>query len=429
MQSLVLGLLLCLQSLHISRSERDFGPGFGVKTSYVPNINDVIRNPFDDGCTPLLFWHLARHGTRTPVDSDIALMQWVLPAIRDRALTAWAEGRTNLDDGTILKLQTWEFTLSPEEDNLILTQSGRKECLEIGTRWRQRLENVTSWEMDKIEVYSSDKSRCVESAEAFMEGLLENQLPVTQDNDFIRYYTKCSKYMDTVLNGEEPYQEENLFAESEVFTAIANNVEDMTGVNLTSNEIALVWEICRFEVAWFPGVWSPWCNFFTQTDLKALDFKEDLRFFYIDGYAYDITAEMTQPLWQDLISRMDDIVETGSTANSTVIMYGHSETVNPFIVSLGLYNDERNLTASGWPAEDREWKTSRLNPFSSNVDVVVLQCQSDDFMSLELKVAVFNQEKQMALPGNVTALEDFLMAYRALAEEDFDTLCQNNLDD
>ena len=24
---------------------------------------------------------------------------------RDRALTAWAEGRTNLDDGTILKLQ------------------------------------------------------------------------------------------------------------------------------------------------------------------------------------------------------------------------------------------------------------------------------------------------------------------------------------
>ena len=35
----------------------------------------------------------------------------------------------------------------------------------------------------------------------------------------------------------------------------------------------------------------------------------------------------------------------------------------------------------------------------------------------------------MALPGNVTALEDFLMAYRALAEEDFDTLCQNNLDD
>ena len=43
---------------------------------------------------------------------------------------------------------------------------------------------------------------------------------------------------------------------------------------------------------------------------------------------------------------MDDIVETGSTANSTVIMYGHSETVNPFIVSLGLYNDERNLTVS-----------------------------------------------------------------------------------
>ena len=40
---------------------------------------------------------------------------------------------------------------------------------------------------------------------------------------------------------------------------------------------------------------------------------------------------------------MDEIASTGSTTNSTVIMYGHSETVTPFISALGLYNDNKNL--------------------------------------------------------------------------------------
>jgi hypothetical protein len=32
-------------------------------------------------------------------------------------------------------------------------------------------------------------------------------------------------------------------------------------------------------------------------------YREDLKYYYNDGFAYNITAEMTQPLWADLFNR------------------------------------------------------------------------------------------------------------------------------
>ena len=133
----------------------------------------------------------------------------------------------------------------------------------------------------------------------------------------------------------------------------------------------------RYEMAWFPNKTSTWCSFFSYEDLKTFEYLEDLKYYYKDGYAYNITAEMTQPLFNDLIQRLSDLKD-GLDGNSTILNFAHLETVLPFLTSLGLYKDDRDLLASDWPSKGHLWKTSSIGSFASNVAIVALECKTTE---------------------------------------------------
>ena len=94
----------------------------------------------------------------------------------------------------------------------------------------------------------------------------------------------------------------------------------------------------RFEMAWYPSNYSSWCSVFSHEDLKIYEFLEDLKYYYKDGPAYNITAEMTQPLFADIIQKMID-VKAGFDDNNTILNFAHEETVLPFLTALGLRQD------------------------------------------------------------------------------------------
>jgi multiple inositol-polyphosphate phosphatase/2,3-bisphosphoglycerate 3-phosphatase len=66
----------------------------------------------------------------------------------------------------------------------------------------------------------------------------------------------------------------------------------------------------RYEIAEFPDVLahvSPWCALFSEDDLKILEFADDLKFYWKDGYGFDINWKMTQPLMAEMHQKFSQL--------------------------------------------------------------------------------------------------------------------------
>ena len=80
---------------------------------------------------------------------------------------------------------------------------------------------------------------------------------------------------------------------------------------------------------------------------------------------------------------------SGTNDKKAYLYFGHSETINPMLAVLGLYNDTRPLVAADWPAlaASHPWQSSAMLGFSHNLALVALQCEDTH----QPMVAVYHQ--------------------------------------
>ena len=426
---------------------------FATKTSYFANANMDTSYPLPDECKPVFFWGMLRHGTRNPSDDDIIILADRLPEIKDRLLESWSEGNSFLSEDLVLYLDLWEFNLKPVDDGAHLTEAGWDEHYGMGERWGARLDNFI--DADKTEVRTSHKSRCRHSSEAFTTGLFGEEAEFYIDDSLARFYDDCPKYLEEIEANTATYEEVSKFDASEAFKKIINDVTAKTGVTFGKNDLLAIWEICRFESAWSRSLTSPWCEVFSLDNLKALEFREDLRYYYSEAYGYNITMDMTQPVWQDLISRLEEITLLDSKEhNSTVLLFTHSTATLPFMASLGLYDTSHSPIAADWPTDNYKWKTSQIASFATNLVFVVGECESvlnknliynhgsvedteQDSVFIhqiesdpsktrpdpELKIFLFHQEHPVPIPGLIHNLDAFINQYKYKTFIDFNKTC------
>ena len=77
-----------------------------------------------------------------------------------------------------------------------------------------------------------------------------------------------------------------------------------------SNKSTSVFVIYRYEIAEFPDVLehvSPWCSLFSEDNLKILEFADDLKYYWKDGYGFDINRKMTQPLMAEMHQKLSQL--------------------------------------------------------------------------------------------------------------------------
>ena len=428
---------------------QDTLPHFGTKTSYLVNGNMNIDYPLPTECTPVYLWGMLRHGTRNPGEEDIIIMADRLDEIKDRILDSWLDNTCHLDDDTIVYLDQWKFTLTVDDESK-LAEAGKYEHEEMGSRWRTRLHDFISKE--KTEVRTSHKSRCRHSSDAFTTGLFGEELEFYIDDSVARFYDDCPEFLENVEENDETYREAEKLEESEHFASIYKDVENTLGLNLAEKDITAIWDICRYETAWNKGIYSPWCNVFSMESISILEYREDLNYYYSEGYGFNVTLDMTQPLWSDLLTRLEEVKQhPTSITNSTVLLFTHSTATFPFMASLGLYKDESPITAADWPANtlNRKWKTSKIASFATNLMFIVGDCGTsanddlkynhesvDDLEEVfinqlesesegeRLKLFLFHQEHPIPLPNDIQYLDEFIDNYMHKSNVDFEQVCE-----
>ena len=194
--------------------------------------------------------------------------------------------------------------------------------------------------MSSIEARSSYKSRAIESGNNFLKAVVgqdETMIPLAVE-PIATYYKQCARYEWEV--DENPETEAELLklkasqAWADMIARVANryfyketknprkleieNLKDQdlissiktidnfhyfrTGVEMDAKKVDLVYDQCRFELAFYPELYNntfpPWCSVFTLADLELFDFASDLKNYYSDGDGYEITGKMTQPVFQ-----------------------------------------------------------------------------------------------------------------------------------
>ncbi|XP_078044814.1 multiple inositol polyphosphate phosphatase 1 [Augochlora pura] len=370
-----------------------------TKTPYrfIANYDDSVLEY--SGCTPKKIWLVVRHGTRYPGQKYVLPMIEMLPKLQQNILDNYQKGETTLNDEDIDLLKDWKITFT-ENDIMRLADEGGNEMIDLAERYQSRFSSLMP------EIYSNKTyrfkytatQRTEESAKNFATGLFGRHnsykvwYPEAEHKDpVLRFYKLCERWLRDVDNNPEAQEEEKQFLKSETYTGMLRDVSERIGYQIDHEVAHLMYMACSFETAWLPNMESPWCRMFTLNEFKILEYAEDMRKYWVDGYGYKLSYEQACIALRDMFDffKADD----GPLVSA---YFTHSGTILKLLAAAGVARDDHHLSHNLYDlyADDRAWKTGVIDSFASNIAFVLYNCSSSG-----LSVLFMHQERPLYLSG------------------------------
>lgn len=98
----------------------------------------------------------------------------------------------------------------------------------------------------------------------------------------------------------------SFYAEPAMQSAVQHVRASSQLMDLKPEDVQLMYTVCAFETAWQrhkpPSVW---CRFFDVDALRALEFAEDLEYYWNDGYGYELTHRIACPAIADMFAAIE----------------------------------------------------------------------------------------------------------------------------
>ncbi|VVC24780.1 Histidine phosphatase superfamily,Histidine phosphatase superfamily, clade-2,Histidine acid [Cinara cedri] len=390
MKVLLLTVLALLLSLNLAKCQSyDSGHRhntddpfsyFGSKTTY-----DAVSAKQDftqPNCNPAQLWLLSRHGTRNPANAiidKIAKLNEYKYKITENS---------SLSKDEIEAIHTWQLNLTQTDSNELNSQ-GVEDMSSLGLRLQQSYAEIFNepYNSGNFEVLSSPKSRCVNSAYNFLKSAFNiniTNIPIISGDDIKLNMSKfrSSRDEDDTIGGsnmDERYgylEELRKFQHGEEMQRVLLGVSKTMGLNytLSLDTVLVMYESCRYEKSWHVRSHPAWCAVFSQDDLDVLEYREDLHYYYSTGYGDSFNERLGCPVIKDLVAKFRYKSRT-RLGPKGVFYFAHSSNILGAIVRLGFARDLWNLTSDNYDKlRGRQWRTSYLSPFASNLMVVLYEC-------------------------------------------------------
>ncbi|KAF6025945.1 MINPP1 [Bugula neritina] len=267
-------------------------------------------------------------------------------------------------------------------------------------------------------------------------------------NDLMRFYEICSSYAYSEVNDyrrDQSMVEVTTFYSGPEALAVTKRVNSRLNISenensFTTEEVRIMWVLCGFEKALLgPGYDSPWCHLLTTEDSQVLEYAQDLKAYWKKGYGYTINYEQSCPLLTDIFTNFQEII-SNSSAPAVSLYFGHTETLLPFYSLLGLFLDEKPLTASNFlqHKEKRKFRSSIISPFAANIGFTLYECEEgaqashpdwpQDLQSHMLQIMVNEQIMPLPFTDKVAvSISDFEYHYYQYVHYcNFNKLCNNH---
>lgn len=406
----------------------------GTRTPYRLVSNNSLQRIHYEGCAAQKVWMIVRHGTRNPSTSNIESVNNRLPEIRDLILDSDSVPNEYVKNRDLDLFRKWKPHLDLRDENK-LTHEGEEEMLLLAERMQARFpnvfENVYSNTSYKLKYTFSQRTK--KSAYYFAAGLFgkfvakDVWFPTPSKRDpILRFYKLCDKWNTEIKATVREKGEHKKFAGSSHMQNVVKKVNERLGLNneLSISDISIMYIACGFETAWNKRTKSPWCSLFTEENLKVLEYMEDLKYYWQDGYGHELTYKQACPAFDDMISQFD----APTNLPRATVYFTHSGTLLKLLAHMGLYNDSEPLVASNFEKmSTRLWRTSLIDSFGTNLAFVLFKCGGTK------KVLAMHQEKIVRLPTCPdTDLCEYKKVinyyYQSIDSCDFNVMCENFLE-
>ncbi|XP_039747054.1 multiple inositol polyphosphate phosphatase 1-like isoform X1 [Pararge aegeria] len=365
----------------------------GTRTPYRFKSNKDDSKINFPNCKDSKIWMVARHGTRLPSVKDIVAISTILKDLRVDILLRNRSGKGPLNKEKLQWFENWSNGIPLEQENY-LTLEGQDEMILLAERMQKRFPNAikNKYNNETFMFRYTATQRAQQSAKYFTIGLFDKKNsqqvffePALKVDTTLRFYKHCDRWQKQVKRNPDTYKEVALFGQSKEMNDTLLSVSKRLGLDkaLTLEQVVLMYRVCGYETSWHKYTKSPWCFGFDEKSIKVLEYYEDLKKYWVDGYGH------TQQAACMVMKNMFDTMS--KSGRNATFLFSHSGTVLKLLTHLELYKPDSHLKGDAMD-ENRPWRTSDIDCFASNIAFVLFKCKDGD------KILTLHQEKVVKLP-------------------------------
>ncbi|KAL5276203.1 MINPP1 family protein [Megaselia abdita] len=392
---------------------------YGTKTAYV--VAKGVMEPKDyqvPNCSPTKMWHMSRHGTRLPTKNNILKMSQ-LGDVRDEIVANYKVRRSQPTSGGLClddlnQLQTWKWNNSITPDHAEdLTFQGYEDLFYMAKNYQRIFPNIypsTYNEQDFLFRYTNT-DRTYDSYVGYINGLfgkgsenyVKDQKPIGNDT-LLKPYNYCPLWIEYNKGIDNPKNntdsESYKFEHSQWMKNMIEEVSERLGFKYTleAELVNTMYDMCRFEQAWYVSQPSVWCAAFTPEHIKVLEYNEDIKYYYKAGYGNPLNQNQPCHAMKDMLKFLEN-----EQSPKAVAYFTHSVMIQMFVSSLGI-NKDSSMKANDYPNTNRNWRISKSGPFAANIAAVSYTCPNE---VEQKKVIFFLNQKPVELEGCKVGLCDW----------------------
>ncbi|XP_033335973.2 multiple inositol polyphosphate phosphatase 1 [Megalopta genalis] len=383
-----------------------------TKTAY--HFVHAGKTRFQDvpNCEAEQVWVLATHGTRCASKSEITEMLSLTEVQSQIINNHESRGNGHLCDRDLENLKRWkpnDYLVVGRAE--VLTPQGVEDMKLLAGRLQSNYPHLLQPESVVPESYMFKTAEGRASMDQFIKGLfgdgaamLGEEIPV--NDTLLSAYRTCNVW-DNDFNNVST-EEVSKFEEEPQFQSLIQNVSRRLGFlyHIPKRTILTMYDMCRYEKSWTVTQLSPWCAVFNKEELRVLEYREDLYYYYKAGYGREINAHLGCTLLQDMMNHFWKVEkDTESLEPKGVFYFSDIISLQNLLATLNINKDQSKLTAYNYDSmAKRQWRTSFISPFAANLVAVFYKCDGD---SRPNKVMFYLAEKLVMLDGCDVGLCDW----------------------
>lgn len=328
------------------------------------------------------------------------------------------------DSELVKELQSWNMWYDEWMDGQ-LVKNGEEDMKNLAHRLASLFPSLfTADKLKKCKMTftTSSKHRCVDSTKSFIKGLTHNYLQLSELTDaeqedimcrepvvndtLMRFFDHCEKFVVQVEDNDTAMHEVDRFKIGPEMKKVIHKVATLLGVpedQLNADLIQVAFFACSFELSINNTENSPWCRLFDEEDAKVLEYLNDLKQYWKRGYGFDINSRSSCNLFQHIFQHLETTVSESKRSqpisNPVVMQFGHAETLLPLLALMGLFKDEKPLTADSFCSQsEQKFRSGRIVPYASNLVFVLYHCDLVDSAEEEYQVQMLLNENLLPFP-------------------------------
>lgn len=231
------------------------------------------------------------------------------------------------------------------------------------------------YSQEKFRFGYTDTQRTEASYKAFIEGLfgpgadgIVSTKPESNNSILLRPYERCGEFVKNEEKAKDNNSEYFKFEQSDIFKKTSEEISTRLGFKYTLNpkQIDTIFDMCRYDQAWFLQEDSAWCAAFTPEHVNVLEYLEDLKYYYKSGPGSEINSNIMCAAVKDMLTTIKK--EDGP---KVVTYFTHASAITLFLTALGYAKNDEPLRADNYGQNKyRKFRSSVLSPLASNLAVI-----------------------------------------------------------